>query len=103
MDYDEQELQRRRELIERTIASYGYPAKEWGIDDDGDVRADLGRFRVIANDDDHGLFEGDEGVVFAGVVGAQEYHNESVAFSFQGDDFDSGLPLRDLAMQVEGI
>lgn len=103
MSRDEQELQRRRELIEREISTYGYPVKEWGIDEDGDVQANLGRFRVITDDEDFGLFEGDEGVVFAGVVGAAEYNNEGIAFSFQGDDFDSGLPLRDLSMQVEGI
>lgn len=104
MKFDEQELQRRRELIDAALTSHGLTVQSWDRDTDGNIRANLGRFRVL-EDDDEGLLSGTEGEVKASVVGAAEYGNRHVAFYFYEDDMDpdAGVRINDLSMQVEGI
>lgn len=91
---------KKKGMITRAVDQHGYPVKEWREGDEG-LEAALGRFRVTVDDDDQGLYEGDEGEVTACVVGAPEYENERVSFSFTSDEMESGMPVH--LDQVEGI
>lgn len=59
----------------------------WDDTEDGLV-ATLGRWRVITEDDERGLWDGDEGLVTAQIVGAAQYGNMRVCFTFTSDDLD---------------
>lgn len=59
------------------------------------------RVRVIEDDEDNGLFEGDEGFVIIGNVGSAEYRNERVMLAFLGDGFTD--PNQCTADQIEAV
>lgn len=84
-----------RERIERRLNEEGFTAQDWKDTDDG-ITAVLGSFIVIEDDEDEGLYSGDEGELTACVVGAPEYGNERVAFAFKVEGFSEGVEVRDL-------
>lgn len=87
-----------REMIEARCNSEGLTITGWSDTDDGETAA-LGRWTVLTNDyEDEGFYEGDNGDLTACVVGAEEYNNRRVAFTFTPDGMDSGLEIRDLAI-----
>ena len=59
------------------------------------------RVRVIEDDEVHGFYEGDEGVLVISRVGSAEYRNERVAVSILIDGTDS--PMEIDTMAIEGI
>lgn len=59
----------------------------WGEGEDG-VEARLGRWTVLHENEDRGLYEGDEGSLTACVVGTEEFRNQRVVFCFTPDDQD---------------
>lgn len=88
-------------MIESHIQSTGYTVQEWRNDEDYSVPravAYIGRFEIIEDDEDNGLYSGDEGDLTATVVGAAEYQNERVAFSFTPDGYDTGTDVPDLSL-----
>lgn len=48
------------------------------------------RVRILEDDDEHGIFAGDEGWLIFEEVGAVEYHNLRVSAGFVPDGQDSG-------------
>lgn len=87
-------------LIDDEIQSHGFPALAYEEDPEssGEFRANLGRFEVSQEDEDQFLFEGEQGILFASVVGAEKYHNQRVAFFFQADGTDMGDEIVDLGL-----
>lgn len=84
-------------MIEQRCEREGLAIKSWETTDDGET-AVLGRFVVATGEyDDDGLYEGDEGVLTACVVGAEQYGNQRVLFSFTADGYDGGNDVRDLS------
>lgn len=77
-------------MIERAVKSRGFSIKSWDQDEDYPERpaANLGRFRVLDDDEQRGFFSGTEGVISANVVGAAVYRNERVAFYYTEDGMD---------------
>jgi len=53
-----------------------------------------GRWVVIEEDEDAGLFGGDEGTVTASVVGSPKYGNERVFLGFTADGTESPVECR---------
>jgi hypothetical protein len=81
--------ERQKALItDAAMKHYGLIVGEWFTDEYGSAVGKIGRWRVLVDDEDRGLFEGDEGELHAEVVGAPENHNERVHFGFKGDDFE---------------
>lgn len=76
-------------MIEKKLETVGYHAEAWKDTDDGPT-AVLGRFKVIEENEDQGLYMDDEGEVTACVVGAPQYGNERVHFTFTPEGYDSG-------------
>lgn len=86
-----------RERIEQRVEREGLSVRAWTVTDDGDT-ARLGRFTVATDEaEDEGLYYGDAGELSACVVGAAEYRNQRVSFTFTPDGFDVGLEIEDLA------
>jgi hypothetical protein len=85
-----------RERIEKACQEHGLTIREWKTGDDGGDIAVLGRFEVIEDDEDAGLYSGDEGELSAEVVGAAQYGNQRVCFSFMAEGYDEGNEVRDL-------
>lgn len=85
-----------REMIEARCKQEGLTIQTWRDTEDGET-ALLGRFAVTSNDyEDDGLYESDKGEVSACVVGAEQYNNRRVSFSFTPEGYDSGNEVRDL-------
>lgn len=93
----------QKDLIEEVTFSYGFPIKAFEEDPDGDYVANLGRFIALQDDEDQGLFEDDEGILYAQIVGAKKYNNEHVAFYFLADGFEGTVKIDNPALQVEPI
>lgn len=81
---------REREMLQAALDTYGLNGVFREADDPNNVT--MGpevlvneRWQVIEDDEDNGLFEGDEGQLFACVVGAPEYHNHHVSWGFMPD------------------
>lgn len=88
-----EEHKQERAMIERRLASEGiHPEeKDWSIsEDDHRPEVALGRAEVVEEDEDKGLYSGDQGVVTACCVGAADLGNLHVAYYFTSDDHDSG-------------
>ncbi len=86
-----------REMIEACCQQEGYSIKSWIDDEDDGETAVLGRFEVNTADyDNDGLYNGDAGELRACVVGAEQYGNRRVCFSFKPDESDGGVEVRDL-------
>lgn len=82
-----------KRLIEDACTKQGLTVQSWSQDPDYDEprdQAELGLFAVIEDNDEAGIYEGDEGTLIACVVGAAEFGNERVAFVFTADGCDSG-------------
>lgn len=89
------ETQRHRQMIERQLESHGLGHSGWRMDEaDHREQALLGRWTVMEDYDDLGLCADDEGDLVATVVGATEYGNERVIYSFTADGCDSGSEVR---------
>lgn len=85
-----------REMIEAACKRHDLKILEWATTEDG-LTAKLGRFLVVHDEyEDDGLLVDDEGELVAEVVGAEEFNNRRVAFTFTADDFDGGLEVPDL-------
>lgn len=90
------EKQRHRKMIQYEIDRYGGFAApqdaDWTMDEEERrERAALGRWRVMEDDEDRGLFANDEGELHATVVGAAQHHNEAAAFYLQLDYYDTAI------------
>lgn len=86
-----------REMIEERCRREGLTIKSWKDTDDGET-AVLGAFLVSTPDfDDDGLYEGDAGELTAVVVGAEQYGNRRVCFSFTPEGYDGGNEVRELS------
>lgn len=86
-----------KERIEQACQEQGFSIQSWDEKDDDGITARLGPFNVLNNEDeDYGLFEGDEGVLSACVVGAAEYGNQRVAFIFIAEGCDEGNEVHSL-------
>lgn len=90
---------RHKEMILKAVVSAGLGLVDsWDFSDDR-IRAQLGRFRVL-EDDEAGLFEGTCGQLRCEVVGAAKYGNERAAFFFNEDgmDKDASIEVPDMMM-----
>lgn len=86
----------QRERIEAELEHHMLVAEEWRDGEDGTEAVLKYRWGVIEEDEDAGLFEGDEGRVVASVVGAAKYGNERVSFGFVADGMDGPVECRPL-------
>lgn len=85
------ETKRHEAMIERRCASFGFTIQGWYTDPDDDrIAADLGQAQVIEDDENTGMYVGDQGKLTASVVGAEQYGNERVSFMFTNNDFEPG-------------
>lgn len=84
-----------KDMISRAVERHGYSVQEWREGEDG-LEGVLGQFRVIEEDEDTGLYDGDEGDLIASVVGAAEYGNQRVSFALLMEDYDMANEVRDL-------
>lgn len=98
-----EEQTRHRSMIEHAVKVQGLTIHSWSFEDDDerDV-AKLGRFALVEDDEDNGLIENDEGELSASVVGAREHNNERVAFHFKPDEFDMGVEVDPMALELAG-
>lgn len=93
---DDAEKARKTEMIEAALARHGLkvqedtPGDEWKVNEDGELEAHVGRWSVVIDDDDRGLYEGDTGIMFATVVGAPVHGNEHAQICFLSDEHDEG-------------
>jgi hypothetical protein len=79
-------------MIQVACKAQGLDIKGWEQDEDYTEprpQANLGRVRVALDDEENGLYEGTEGVLYASVVGGAEHNNERVAFHYMEDGTDS--------------
>jgi hypothetical protein len=85
--------------IERAAASNGFKVAEWRDTDDGDTAVMEGSF-VVVNDEyeDDGLYSGDEGELSACIVGAPQFFNERISWTFITEGYDEGNEVRDLTV-----
>lgn len=90
-----------REMIEAAVARHGFTVKSWDPSHENGLTAMLGHFIVTEGDEDHGLYDGDTGTLDACVVGAAEYGNQRVSFSFVPEGCDSGADVDDLSAVEE--
>lgn len=87
---------KHRSLIEKACSSEGLTIRGWYADEDeGRIAADLGRGRVLEDDEDEGLFEGDTGKLSCMVVGAAEHGSERVSFAFLTEGAGSPVEVRE--------
>jgi hypothetical protein len=87
-----------RALIEAALSRAGYRAESWRASEENAGRAEavVGRFRVLQDDDEAGLFADTEGVLTAVCVGSAERRNLRVAFGFLEDGMTADVEVRDL-------
>lgn len=86
-----------KEMIEQRCQKEGLPIQGWDEENENGLTAKLGSFTVVTDDyADDGLYIDDEGTLEACVVGAEEYHNRRVSFSFKTEGMDSSNEVRDL-------
>lgn len=82
----------RRQLIESSVKSNGLQIVGWESDEEegeGRERANLGRFVVLEDvDSTMGPFEGEEGVLYASVVGSAQHGNTRVHYGLVADGTD---------------
>lgn len=91
-----------REIIKARCDSDGFVIREWRTNEDDETEAVVGRFVVIEDDEDMGLYEGDEGELVVSVVGAEEYNNQRAHFGLLVDDTDCPIEVRDV-FNIEAI
>lgn len=88
-----------KERIEERLQAEGLTAQGWVDDPDNGVTAKLGRYEVVSDDDeDYGFYSGDEGELSACVVGAAQYNNQRVCFTFILDGNDDGNEVQSLSV-----
>lgn len=86
-----------KEMIEARCQREGLTIQAWDEEHENGLTAKLGRYTVVTPDyEDDGLYEGDEGELEACVVGAVQYGNQRVSFSFIPDGCDGGPEVRSL-------
>lgn len=86
-----------RELIEARCSREGLTIQGWDEESENGLTAKLGRYTVVSpGHEDDGLYEGDDGELTACVVGAAQYNNQRVNFSFTAEGYDEGNDVRDL-------
>ena len=61
---------------------------EWADDGMGSDIAKLGRWFVVREDEERGLYEGDQGELSAQRVGGEEHGNVRLCVTFTPDDYD---------------
>lgn len=81
-----EEHDRHRTRITARLHSLMLTPKTWRVNDDGELEAVLGRWRVVEEEENEGLYADDEGELVASVVGAPGYGNERVGFYLYTDD-----------------
>lgn len=93
-----------RARIEQDLGKHGFIADSFRTDPDDGITAVLNhRWRVLEDDDNLGLCANDEGKLEACLVGAEEYGNLHVIYTFTPDGFDSGCEVTDPVGQLEVI
>lgn len=84
-----QDHDRVRPMIEDALKVYGLTAEKFETDEYGDLQAVVtGRWTVNEENEDQGLFEGDEGVLYVSVVGSEEHRNERPHYGFMAEGTD---------------
>ena len=76
--------EREKEMILEDTTARGFTVESW-LDhpDNGTTAMFVGRFVAIEDDEDEGIYSGDEGELSACVVGAAQYGNERVSYSLK--------------------
>jgi uncharacterized cupin superfamily protein len=88
-----------REMIESVVASNGFTVERWDEEHENGLTAIIaGTFTVLEDDEEHGLYEGSEGVLEVCVVGSEEHRNRRVAFSLLEEGYDSSNEVSDLSL-----
>lgn len=83
-----------KEMIEARCKQEGLTINSWDEEHENGLTAKLGRFVVTTDDDeDYGLYSGDEGELEACVVGSEQYNNRRISFSFVPDGLDGGTEV----------
>jgi hypothetical protein len=92
-----------RELLETWLGANGLQAEsiEPDPDEGGALVAKIGRFRMLEDDEDEGLSEGDEGVLTAQLVGLPEKGNHHISYGLAVDGLSGSLTVRSLDMVEE--
>lgn len=86
-----------KEMIEARAEQDGLAIRGWDEAHENGLTAKLGTYRVTTDDyEDDGLYSGDEGELTACIVGAEQYGNRRVSFSFTMEGYDEGNEVRDL-------
>lgn len=85
-----------RERIEQALELRGLTAQAWDEEGEDGLTAIVGHYTCIEDDERSCSFAGDEGIVTACVVGAAQYGNQRVCFSFQADGNDGGMEVGSL-------
>lgn len=85
-----------KNMIDRAVARAGFSVSEWREDPEDGLTGVVGRFVVVTDDDDNGLYSGDEGELAACLVGAAQYDNQRVAWQFTADGYDGACDVSDL-------
>lgn len=91
-----------KSMIERAVTRHGLTPDEWDEESENGLTARFnGEWIVLEEDEDRGLYDGDTGKLSACVVGAEEYGNQRVIFTFTPDSYepDSGnevVPFEDV-------
>jgi hypothetical protein len=86
-----------RVMIERFAKSEGLPISSWDAEHENGLTAKLGRARVVEDDEDHGLYGGDEGELEACVVGSEENRNQRVSLGLIIDGYDEASDVPDIS------
>ena len=90
-----------REMIEAALASNGFPVDSWDeTGDDGLTAKIAGTFTATEDDERAGIYEGDEGTLYAICVGSDAHGNRRVMVWFVQKDYgyEAGNEVRDLSM-----
>ena len=86
-----------REMIEAYAKQHELTITGWDEEHENGLTALFGQYKVVTPDyEDDGLYEGDEGVLSACVVGAAQFRNQRVSLSFTPEGYDIGNEVSDL-------
>lgn len=85
-----EEKTRHEAILKRELESKMLAVETWRDGEDGREAVLKGRWEVFLEDVERGLYEGDEGICVASVVGAPEHGNERVSITFIPEGNDTG-------------
>lgn len=84
--------------ITEAAEAQGFTVSEFYEHPDNGLTGKVGQFEVVNDEyEDDGLYLGDLGELEASVVGAAQYRNERVSFTFIAEGNDAGSEVRDFS------